>query len=236
MGAVGRARRWRSRGIVFPLGLLLFAAFAYFSVWGWLSVGPAREFETERCAADAPMSASCRTDGAATVTGTSKRTMNAGRGVVYGITYIGQGRIPDGSATYISGDGASPLPAKNQLIDVTTWQGKPVYLRFDGTTVTVAMPPDRDTAMVALFADISAFGAVCVALVGRPLPSNRRMLPVLRFIDWVWLPGLVAGYLLVSARHCLPGFAVIDVAGASAFLVSEALRLRTPVSDSRLRP
>lgn len=231
---MGQGKRKRGRGVVLPFGLLLFAAFAYFSVWGWLSIGQARAFRSERCAADAPISAPCRTDGTATVTGTFAHYMPSSHGgTLYGITYTGHGRIPNAQATFTWGNGRSPLPAKNQVIDVTTWQGTPIYLSYGGTTVTVNTPPDRDPALVAGFADVAALAAVCAALLGRPLPYTRRALRALRVVDWIWLPGLVAGYLCVSFHFYRTGFAVIDVAGGGAFLVSEALHLRLLIAPTK---
>jgi hypothetical protein len=154
-------------------------------------------------------------------------------GTLYGVTYTGHGRVPNASVTYTWGPGTSPMPKKDQVIDVTLWQGTPVYLSFGTTTVTVNTPPDKDAALVAAFADIAALGAVFAALIGRPVPHTRKALAALRVIDWAWLPGLIAGFVFVVVRFYGLGFAVIDASGGLAFLVSEALRVRLLVSRSR---
>lgn len=217
----------RGQGVIVPFGLLFFAGFVYFSIWGWLSIGQAQAFRTGRCAATAPVSASCRTDGTGTVTGTFAHSMRTAHGgTLYGVTYTGHGRLANGSVTFTWGNGDAPLPRKNQVIDVTAWQGTPILLSYSGVTITVHTPPDHDPALVAGFADVAALAAVLAALLGRPVPYTRAALRALRVVDWAWLPGLVAGYVLVASHLYHLGFIVIDVAGAGAFLVSEALHLR----------
>ncbi len=236
-GTVGRPRARRPHDIVIPFGFLFFAAFMFFSVWSWISIGPAEAWRTETCAPDAPPAASCRYTGTATVTTTfvhiGERTNGAS---IYGVSYIGHGRIPDYSVTYTWGSsphGMVPLPKKDQVINVTTWQGRPVYLAFNGLTATVSSPPDHDTLLVTGFTDVAALAAVCTALIGRPAPYTRAAFQALRVIDWVWLPLLIAGYILVTVHVYLLGLLAIEAGGGIAFFASQALRVRLALHDRR---
>jgi hypothetical protein len=227
-------RRWRVRDAVLPFGLLFFAGFVFFSVWGWRSAGPAQAFQSERCAATAPVTAPCRLEGTATATGTFAHYMPASHGAtLYGVTYTGHGRVPNATVTYTWGPGRSPLPKKGEQLKVTLWQGMPVYLSFGTTTVTVNTPPDKEPPLVAGFADVAALGAVFAAMIGRPLPWSRKALLALRVVDWIWIPGLAAGFLLVVLHFYAAGFTTIDAAGGLAFVVSQALRVRLVFSFSR---
>lgn len=231
-------KKKRVHDIVIPFGFVFLAAFVFFSVWGWASVGPAREWRQGTCAPNAPLTASCRSVGTATVTGTFVHAddNDPDDGTAYGVTYTGHGRIPDYSVVYRWGSTASgmvPIPKKNQVIDVTTWQGVPVLLSFSGLTVTVSTPPDKDTLLVTGFMAVAALAAVCTALIGRPLPESRKALLAVRVVDWIWLPLLVAGFVLVSAHVYELGLAAIEAGGGIAFCVSQALRVRLVFATRR---
>jgi hypothetical protein len=232
-GTVGRPGSRPAHDIVIPFGFLFFAAFVFFSIWSWISIGAAEAWRGETCAPNAPLTASCRYVGTATVTTTFAHLAQETNGAnVYGVTYTGHGRIPDYSVTYTWGStphGMVPLPKKGQVIDVTTWQGTPVYLNFSGLTATVSTPPDRDTFLVAGFMDVAALGAVCSALIGRPLPYTRQALVALRVIDWIWLPLLISGLILVAVHAYELGLLAIEAGGGIAFFVSQALRVRLAI-------
>jgi hypothetical protein len=226
----GRRPR-RVHDAVIPFGFLFFAAFVFFSVWSWIAIGPAEAWRGQPCAADAPPTASCRSVGTATVTGTfvHSAAQTNGANTIYGVTYVGHGRIPDYSVTYTWGSSPirmTPIPKKNQEIGVTTWQGRPVYLTFSGLTATVSTPPDKDAFLVAGFTAVAALGAVCAALIGRPLPYHRKALAALRIVDWVWFPLLLVGFVLVAVHVYAPGLVMIEAGGGIAFLAGQALRVR----------
>lgn len=236
---MGRSRRDRGKtsGVLLPVGALLFAAFVFFAVWGWISIGPAQAWRTGTCAAHAPITASCRTVGTATVTGVSARFAAGVSGrSVNSVTYAGHGRIPNYTAIYTWGATSSasvPLPKKGQEIGVTTWQGRPVSISFDEHTATISSSPDHDARMVTIFTSVVAFAAVVVAMVGRPLPLTRKAVRALRVVDWVWLPMLAAGYVLVVNNLYVAGNLTIDLACVLAFTVSQALRVRFVLHESR---
>lgn len=236
-GIGGGMKRKRVHDIVIPFGFVFLAAFVFFSVWGWASVGPAREWRQGACAQSAPLTASCRSTGTATVTGAFVHAdENDPDGTAYGVTYTGHGRIPDYSVVYRWGSTASgmvPIPKKDQIIGVTTWQGRPVFLSFSGLTVTVSTPPDKDTLLVTGFMAVAALAAVCTALIGRPSPQSRKALLALKVVDWIWLPLLVAGFVLVSVHVYELGLAAIEAGGGIAFFVSQALRVRLVFATRR---
>ena len=230
---MGKPRTRPAHDIVIPFGFLFFAAFVFFSAWSWISIEAAEAWRGETCAPNAPLTASCRYVGTATVTTTfvhlAQETDDAN---VYGVTYTGHGRIPNYSVTYSWGStphGMVPLPKKGQVIDVTTWRGTPVYLNFSGLTATVSTPPDKDTLLVAGFMDVAALGAVCTALIGRPMPHTRKALVALRVVDWIWLPLLVSGFVLVAVHVYPLGLLAIEVGGGIAFVASQALRVRLAI-------
>jgi hypothetical protein len=232
-----RGGRRRVYDVFVPVGFVLFAAFVFFGVWGWISVGPAQEWRNGVCAADAPVAASCRTVGTATVTGTFRHVAASVHGsTVYGVTYTGHGRIPNYSATYAWPTNSStnvPLPKKGAEIGVTTWQGRPVTLAFDGLVAKVSNAPDNDARTTAIFSSFAAFAAVLIALVGRPLPRTLSGARALRVVDWVWLPLLVFGYVLVVNNLYILGNVAIDVGCVLAFTVSQALRVRVGLQETR---
>ena len=236
---MGRSGKTRGKALdaFVPVGALLFAAFVFFAVWGWISIGPAQAWRTGTCAANAPIAASCRTVGTATVTdGFTHSAEGVSGRSVYGVTYVGHGRIPNYTAIYTWGNTTSafvPLPKKGQEIGVTTWQGRPVTISFDGHIATISSSPDHDARTVTIFTSVVAFAAVVIAMVGRPLPLTRKAVRALRVVDWAWLPMLAAGYVLVVNNLYVAGNLMIDLACVLAFTVSQALRVRLVLHESR---